>query len=88
MQFDVWDMQTKRSLLAEAVVCRKPGLLRVLIDSGADLNRRDAQGRSAFMLAVVFGNREAFDMLVECEGMDMDMQDSDGNTALILALKS
>ena len=44
--------------------------------------------KKALMYASVYGNTEIVKLLIEKEGIDVNIQDNDGNTALILASKN
>lgn len=57
-----------------------------LLDSGADKDARDQDGRSALFWAARFGYTDIVKDLV-AEGADTAAKDSDGNTALEVARK-
>ena len=58
--------------------------MRMLIDKGADVNRKDENGRTALMLAVDQGSTANIEMLIAA-GADPNVQDNDGQTALMRA---
>lgn len=71
--------------------------IKLLIDSGANVNfqrsirscygcQRLKIGYTPLMLAVIYGEKDIIEMLINA-GADVNMQDSDGVTALYLAVK-
>lgn len=71
--------------------------IKLLINSGADVNfqrriefaygyQRLKIGYTPLMLAVIYGEKDIIEMLINA-GADVNMQDSDGVTALYLAVK-
>ncbi len=56
-----------------------------LIETGADVNSRDAYGVSAMMFAAICGSTEVIERLIEA-GADVNARDLDGRSVLIEAL--
>ncbi len=61
--------------------------VRRLIEAGADLNARNADGNNALWLACVGGHLDIIDMLVEA-GIDIDNRNDNGATPLMYAASS
>ena len=61
-----------------------PENLKVLLDAGADVNARYADGRTVLMRAADEGTPEDLKVLLDA-GADASMEDSDGKTAWDLA---
>jgi ankyrin repeat protein len=61
-----------------------PERVRVLLDNGANPNRRDRSGRTALMAAAQAGSLECTAILLD-HGASTDMTDEDGRTALFRA---
>ncbi len=59
-------------------------VLRLLLDSGADVNGQDAQGSSPLSAACFGGHRDAVDLLLEHKA-DVNLADKSGATALMAA---
>jgi ankyrin repeat protein len=60
-------------------------IAQMLIDAGADVNRRNRSGQTALMLATLFGRADMFDLLVGA-GADPDAIDEAGNSAMSVAV--
>ncbi|UKZ54630.1 hypothetical protein TrVGV298_008440 [Trichoderma virens] len=75
------------SLLTTAATCNRPGIFKALVDGGADVNARDANGRSVLFHAI--GARTdgeaAFQMIMEMDGVDFTSPDAKGMTPLDFA---
>lgn len=69
------------SLLMEAVLHRRPAVVRYLISRGADVHHQDAKGYTALHLAVHKDMLSVSRMLVEA-GADLSARDVGGNTPL------
>jgi ankyrin repeat protein len=61
--------------------------LRRLVAAHVDINARDASGRTALMLAVLQGQKQAVDTLLAA-GADPNAADASGTTPLHAALAS
>ena len=60
------------------------GILRTVLASNIDLNARDAQGRTALILAIQYGHVDAVKMLLD-HGANPNTADSHGLTPLAAA---
>lgn len=60
-------------------------IARLLIEAGADVNRRNSVGQTALMTATLFGQTEIVDLLLAA-GADAEAIDQAGNSARGLAL--
>ena len=60
-------------------------IARTLIDSGAEIDRRNGVGQTALMMAALFGQTEIVDLLLAA-GADRDAVDDAGNSPRSLAL--
>jgi len=60
------------------------GILRTVLASNIDLNARDAQGRTALILAIQYGHVDAVKMLLD-HGANPNTPDSHGVTPLAAA---
>ena len=60
--------------------------IKQLISQGANVERRDENGRTALMLAALLGKWREISLLLDA-GAEVNAQDNDGNTALHLALE-
>lgn len=61
------------------------GVMSILVNRGADINRADAHGERPLILAACNGRVGVVQFLLSQEGMDLDAQDADGCTALLKA---
>lgn len=69
-------------LLHEAVVNPSPDFMDFLINQGFPIDRKNKQGMTALMKAVVMNKRNAAQLLLN-RGASMDITDNEGKTALI-----
>jgi ankyrin repeat protein len=71
-----------------AVALEDPASTALLLDAGADVNARDAAGRSVLINAVLASTERApvVQALMRA-GADVNARDNDGRTALALAIK-
>ena len=60
-------------------------IARLLLDAGADANRRNSVGQTALMMAALFNQGEIIDLLLE-NGADASVTDAAGNTVRTLAI--
>ncbi len=67
--------------LITAAALGKTEAAKLLIDAGADLNYRNADGSTALHTAAVFGTTEVARLLIEA-GADLNIQNNDGSTPL------
>jgi ankyrin repeat protein len=76
-----------RRLLHEAVPIRNIEAMRVLLRAGADVNGRDAEGKTPLIFAADYSyeNLPVVKVLVEA-GAEINARDSDGGTALLYAI--
>ena len=63
-------------------------ITKVILQLNPDINAQDNRGRTALHFACRRGNQEIFDMLVESEEIDYDMQTNAGVTPLMMAVQS
>ena len=63
-------------------------MLRLLLESGFDLNVKDIQNNSALHDAAVHGNTGAATFLIAEKGFDPNVENSDGQTPLSLAAEN
>jgi len=61
-----------------------PGLIRVLLDAGADARAKDSDGKTALMFAAQRGNLAAVQTLIDA-GADLNATDDDGWTPMMFA---
>ncbi len=59
--------------------------LRNVLAKGFDVNSVDPKGQRALYLAVRAGSRDAFRLLMEQPGIEVDVQNAPGETALMMA---
>jgi ankyrin repeat protein len=57
---------------------------KVLLENGAEVNRKDKDGRTAVMLASIEGHKSTIELLVE-HGANLSLTENRGNTALQIA---
>lgn len=60
-------------------------IARLLIDAGADVNRRNSVGQTALMMAALFNQGAIIDLLLAA-GADASITDAAGNTVKTLAI--
>ena len=60
-------------------------IARMLIDAGADVNRRNGVGQTALMMAALFNQGAIIDLLLD-NGADVGLTDAAGNTVRTLAI--
>lgn len=66
----------------------RDGMTELFIQNGADVNMVDLHGCSALMLACrEEGKEDMVKLLMECSRTDPNLQDEDGNTALVQAIE-
>lgn len=58
-----------------------PGLVKFLVENGADLNYQSSYGNTALILASMWGHSEVVRFLLS-KGADTSLKNKDGNTAL------
>jgi len=64
---------------------KHPGLLRLLIESGADINFQNREGTTPLMRAAKWFGPESVKQLID-SGADLDIRDNKGRTALMYIL--
>lgn len=71
------------TVLHRVVPLRKnrAAITKLLIDSGADVNARNNEGKTPIMLAVRGGAKEVVDMLIAA-GADLSIKDNEGNDVM------
>ena len=74
----------KTSILMEAAVRGNVGVMKLLIENGADLNMTDKDGWTALMGATVQGHMESVKLLLE-QGVEVNAKNNNGETALVMA---
>ena len=62
-------------------------VLTVLVKAGADVNHTTHTGATALYLAVLYGNKEAAMLLLQCKGCNVNISSNDGTTPLMLACR-
>ncbi len=86
---DVGDGETRMLLPVEIAAARTDAagarMLRALAAAGADVNRKDPEGRAAVHVAAMFQAAENIRVLHEL-GADLDARDADGDTPLHIAV--
>ena len=70
--------------LHKAVRHNKADVVQVLIDAGADIEKKDSEGRTPLLLACLVGSLDIVKMLVQA-GADLGVTDFHGDTCLIAA---
>ena len=70
--------------LMTAAWCQNPATVKLLLERGADVNKKSFSGWTALMVAAVTGNKDIIEMLLE-RGADIGVVNTDGRTALTYA---
>ena len=60
--------------------------VRILINSGVDVNERSEDGMTALIFAAMNGNLEIMEILLEQDGIDVNAANDEGSTALMFAV--
>ncbi|CEJ93251.1 hypothetical protein VHEMI08857 [[Torrubiella] hemipterigena] len=77
-----------QTALDAAVITGLIPTVRLLVDSGKfKLNRQNVRGRTAFYLAVEFGNEECITLLLNRPDIDPNIPDRDGHSPIVQALQ-
>jgi ankyrin repeat protein len=79
------DATTKNTPLILAVVIQNNDMLKLLIDSGAQLNGQNIDGNTALHFAVAGGNLDAVEIIAKA-GAKLDLKDLQGRTPLSIAI--
>jgi ankyrin repeat protein len=85
--------KSKAGLPVISMAVRQGGnrLVEALLDAGADVMARNSVGVLAYDLAAIYGRHEAALRLIDAmnrKALEINVQDSDGQTALMRAVKS
>lgn len=75
------------SALAKATIASDIAEIKSLLDAGADINTRDALGRTPLHMAAFFGNTKTTEFLI-ANGADLNARDLVGMTPLHIAVIS
>jgi ankyrin repeat protein len=82
---------TRRNLTPLHLVCQddddRAAVAQLLIDEGADVNVKDADGFTPLMIAIVSGNENIVKVLID-EGADVNAKEAKGFTPLMIAIVS
>ena len=76
-----------QTLLHLAVDWSYEPVIPLLLESGADPNARDKQGKTPAHIALELGSEEALGALLSAKGLETDCYDKSGSTLLVTALK-
>ena len=74
----------KTTVLMEAAVRGNPGVMKLLLEQGANVNMADQDGWTALMGATVQGRLGPVKLLLE-NGADVSAKNHNGETALVMA---
>jgi ankyrin repeat protein len=75
-----------RTLLMLAIQKRQNGLVKILIEKGADVNAKNSHGQGALLIAIASGNDKIVKYLIDC-GADVNAKDNNGRTPLFMAIQ-
>ena len=81
-------METLKAFLGVSDVERRNSILKMaqkLIDNGVDIDAQNNQGNSAIFDVVKTGDLDALNFLLNQEGGNINIQDAEGNTPLVIA---
>ena len=67
--------------------CHCTALIKLLVDSGASLEKRDYGGKTSLLIACKLDNLDVVQFLVS-KGANINVADTQGNTPLLLAIES
>eukprot|EP00750_Incisomonas_marina_P029907 INCI7241.6.p2 GENE.INCI7241.6~~INCI7241.6.p2 ORF type:complete len:206 (+),score=44.98 INCI7241.6:267-884(+) len=81
---DGTDKRTESTPLAVASLQGSFKMVRLLVERGADVNRKDKDGRTPLMLASIDGHKNIIEHLI-ANNADLNLQELKGNTALQMA---
>ncbi|CAI8050973.1 Putative ankyrin repeat protein MM_0045, partial [Geodia barretti] len=71
----------------KAVMSQEPATLRELVRAGSDLNLQNQEGLTPLMIAARSGRTDITNILLEGKHINLDIQEKNGDTAVIMAVK-
>ncbi len=71
-----------RTLLHEAVIANKNLVIIYLLKMGLNINAKDDKGRSIIFDSVINGTKSLVDKISSLDGLDINLKDKNGNTAM------
>ncbi len=83
---DVNQLIEEKPILHRAVFSKEIDFVKFLLKKGAKINAVDSKGKTALIMALPIGCKEAIDILLEV-GADVNVSSFDGNTALSIAVE-
>eukprot|EP00743_Colponemidia_sp_Colp-15_P008506 GILK01009253.1.p1 GENE.GILK01009253.1~~GILK01009253.1.p1 ORF type:complete len:1895 (-),score=243.33 GILK01009253.1:149-5833(-) len=69
-----------------ACACKDVEAVKILLEAGCNVNAQDASGRTVLLVAAIYQAADILPLLLTCEGLDPNLSDNRGLTAVHIAV--